>query len=113
MEKGLKLHSPAGSDPVCYAWPLVITNTRDESVEIIDSIRWVCEDFPELTFAFQNIIMKEYDSNCYESMSQLCNKYNKAIDGILQLVSTAGSLSEYFFIELQSLTLMKFEFCIL
>ena len=28
--------------------------------------RWVCEDFPELRFAFQNIIMKEYDSSWYD-----------------------------------------------
>eukprot|EP00794_Sanderia_malayensis_P007997 gene7996-8856_t len=85
MVKELKLHSPAGSDPIYYKWPLIITNTRDEAAEITETIRWVCEDFPELSSAFQNVILKDYDPESFESMTHLCSRYNKAIDGILQL----------------------------
>lgn len=35
MEKALKLHSPAGSEPVYYAWPLVITVCFSGHVSIV------------------------------------------------------------------------------
>ncbi len=34
------------------------------------------------------IMTDDYYCFSYDSMSQLCNRYNKAIDSILQLVST-------------------------
>lgn len=49
--------------------------------------RHVSEDFPELQAAMENNILKDYDTKSYESMKGLCDRYNRAIDSILQLVS--------------------------
>jgi H3 lysine-79-specific histone-lysine N-methyltransferase len=85
MTQELKLHSPAGSDPAVYSWPLPATEGKDGSHEIIDTIRWVCHDVPELKSAMENYVLNEYDTKSYESMKSLCDKYNRAIDSILQL----------------------------
>ncbi|KAH7984896.1 hypothetical protein HPB51_026899 [Rhipicephalus microplus] len=49
------------------------------------SVRWVCEDFPELKAAMENHVLNDYDTKSYESMRTLCDKYNRAIDSFLQL----------------------------
>eukprot|EP00058_Branchiostoma_floridae_P017012 XP_002602500.1 hypothetical protein BRAFLDRAFT_93807 [Branchiostoma floridae] len=61
-------------------------NNRDEALEIIETIRWVCEDFPELKLAMENNVLLDYDTKSYESMKTICDKYNRAIDATLQLV---------------------------
>lgn len=81
----LKLQSPAYGDPIFYKWPLVITKKHDEATEIVDTIRLVCEDFSELKYAVENTMLKDYDPKDYDSMSQLCQRYNKAIRNILSL----------------------------
>lgn len=84
--KLLKLLSPANSDPVTYTWPLVKTlDGRDEASEIIDSIKFVCEDFPELKYAVENSILKGYDPKSYDCMQSICQRYNKGIKNILSL----------------------------
>ncbi|ELT94630.1 hypothetical protein CAPTEDRAFT_225868 [Capitella teleta] len=64
---------------------LCLEEYRDGGNEIIETIRWICEDIPELRLVVENYILKEYDTHNYESMKLVCDKYNKAIDGILQL----------------------------
>ncbi|KAK6180163.1 hypothetical protein SNE40_012359 [Patella caerulea] len=82
----LKLHSPAGAEPAVYNWPIADTEGRDGACEIVDTIRWVCEDFPELKLAMEKTVgINEYDTKSRESMVDLCDRYNRAIDGILQL----------------------------
>ncbi|XP_031549497.1 uncharacterized protein LOC116287026 [Actinia tenebrosa] len=81
----LRLRSPAGSEPLIYKWPLQNRDGRDDASEIVDLIRWVCEDFQELKLAVENIILINFDPSSYESMCKLCERYNRAIDGILQL----------------------------
>ncbi|XP_033737590.1 histone-lysine N-methyltransferase, H3 lysine-79 specific-like isoform X2 [Pecten maximus] len=81
----LKLHSPAGAEAVSYTWPLSNSDGKEGANEIIETIRWVSEDFPELETALDNNILQDYDVKSYESMKQLCDKYNRTIDSILQL----------------------------
>ncbi|XP_064120922.1 histone-lysine N-methyltransferase, H3 lysine-79 specific-like isoform X5 [Macrobrachium nipponense] len=84
----LKLHSPAGVDPIVYHWPLTSgsgADKHDGAYEIVETIRWVCEDIPELKRAMEVNILSDYDTRSYESMRQLCDKYNRTIDSILQL----------------------------
>ncbi|KAK3731060.1 hypothetical protein QZH41_019219 [Actinostola sp. cb2023] len=108
MMQELRLRSPAGSEPLIYTWPLHNRDGRDDATEIVDTVRWVCEDFPELKLAVENYILVNFDSTSssllavilgvffatqhfsilsfsYESMCKLCERYNRAIDGILQL----------------------------
>lgn len=84
----LKLHSPAGVEPIVYHWPLTSgsgADKHDGAYEIVETIRWVCEDIPELKRAMEVNILSDYDTRSYESMRQLCDKYNRTIDSILQL----------------------------
>ncbi|CAH1243369.1 DOT1L [Branchiostoma lanceolatum] len=85
MAMELRLKSPAGAEPAIYHWPLQSDNNRDEALEIIETIRWVCEDFPELKLAMENNVLLDYDTKSYESMRTICDKYNRAIDATLQL----------------------------
>ncbi|XP_042876076.1 histone-lysine N-methyltransferase, H3 lysine-79 specific-like isoform X5 [Penaeus japonicus] len=92
----LKLHSPAGVEPIIFHWPLTSgsgADKHDGAYEIVETIRWVCEDIPELKRAMEVNILSDYDTRSYESMRQLCDKYNRAIDSILQLVSTEKGTS--------------------
>ncbi|XP_072018046.1 LOW QUALITY PROTEIN: uncharacterized protein [Amphiura filiformis] len=82
MAKELRLNSPAGTESAVYSWPLQHTDKSDGAKEIVDTIKWVCGDIPELQLAMKNNVLKDYDPNCYESMSTLCEKYNRAIDVI-------------------------------
>lgn len=82
----LRLHSPAGAEPLVYSWPLQKSDGRDEAAEIVETIRWVCADFPELKLAVENYVLREFEPSSFESMNKLCERYNRAIDGILQLV---------------------------
>uniref|UniRef100_A0A2R5L708 Histone-lysine N-methyltransferase, H3 lysine-79 specific n=1 Tax=Ornithodoros turicata TaxID=34597 RepID=A0A2R5L708_9ACAR len=81
----LRLHSPAGAEPAVYHWPLSTSDKHDGAIEIVETIRWVCEDFPELKLAMENHVLHDYDTKSYESMKTLCDKYNRAIDSVLQL----------------------------
>ncbi|KAG8175660.1 hypothetical protein JTE90_024407 [Oedothorax gibbosus] len=85
MVMELRLHSPCGGEPAIYQWPLTTSDKYDRATEIVDTIRWVCEDFPELKLAMENYVLHDYDTKSYESMKKLCDKFNRAIDSILQL----------------------------
>lgn len=82
----LQLRSPAaGSEPVVYRWPLSATHGKDEAQEIIDTIRWVCREVPELKLPMETYVLVGYDTTSYESMKHVCDRYNRAMEGLLQL----------------------------
>uniref|UniRef100_A0A665WGP7 Histone-lysine N-methyltransferase, H3 lysine-79 specific n=1 Tax=Echeneis naucrates TaxID=173247 RepID=A0A665WGP7_ECHNA len=82
----LKLKSPVGAEPAGYPWPLpVYDKHHDAAHEIIETIRWVCEEIPDLKLAMENYVLIDYDTKSFESMQRLCDKYNRAIDSIHQL----------------------------
>lgn len=49
-------------------------------------MRWVCEDLPDLKLPLENNILCDYDPRDYESMKSLCDRFNRAIDSLVQLV---------------------------
>ncbi|CAH1970031.1 unnamed protein product [Acanthoscelides obtectus] len=84
----LKLHSPAGAEPVLYTWPLTSgrgNDKHDGAIEIVETIRWVCEDLPELKLPLENNILCDYDTRSYDSMKSLCDRFNRAIDSVVAL----------------------------
>lgn len=84
----LKLHSPAGAEPVLYTWPLTSgrgNDKHDGAIEIVETIRWVCEDLPQLKLPLENNILCDYDTKNYDSMKNLCDRFNKAIDSLVAL----------------------------
>eukprot|EP00117_Sycon_ciliatum_P031386 scpid44403/ scgid0941/ Histone-lysine N-methyltransferase, H3 lysine-79 specific; DOT1-like protein; Histone H3-K79 methyltransferase; Lysine N-methyltransferase 4 len=84
----LRLHSPARNvEPVVYAWPLQVNHTVNEATEIVETIKWVCRDFPELWPAMQNHVFHDIDCSSYEKMKALCDKYNRSIDHVKRLWS--------------------------
>jgi H3 lysine-79-specific histone-lysine N-methyltransferase len=86
-ERKLVLHSPASSEIVEYRWPLTRTETWDEAVEIVETIRWVCRDFPDLKLAVEKFILNSFEPTSYDSMKQLCERYNRAVSNIKKLWS--------------------------
>jgi len=87
QQKDLKLNSPAGAEAFRYSWPLQTgsgADKHDGGIDIIDTIRWVCDDLPEIKTSFDDL--NETDTSSYDSMKELCDRYNKAIDSINALV---------------------------
>nr|XP_009932834.1 PREDICTED: histone-lysine N-methyltransferase, H3 lysine-79 specific [Opisthocomus hoazin] len=64
---------------------VVLDKHHDAAHEIIETIRWVCEEIPDLKLAMENYVLIDYDTKSFESMQRLCDKYNRAIDSIHQL----------------------------
>ena len=85
MAQVVSLHSPAGAEAMVYDWPLQHAHGRDDMQEIIDTIRWVGKDFPELQIAIENHVLDNYDRHCFDSMSKLCERYNRAVDSVVKL----------------------------
>jgi [histone H3]-lysine79 N-trimethyltransferase len=86
--KDLKLHSPSDAEPFIYKWPLSVgigPDKHDSGLEIIESVRLVCEDIPEIKSALDDIVFNELDTNNYDDMKTFCDRFNKAIDSIKQL----------------------------
>ncbi|BFZ16793.1 hypothetical protein BsWGS_19831 [Bradybaena similaris] len=89
MTQKLKLHSPVGSDPLILKWPVPTSEGKDGPEEILDTIRLVCDDYPELKTPLETRILKDgedvsnYD---FEQTKAMCERYNKAIDSLRQLV---------------------------
>ncbi|CAG0878947.1 unnamed protein product [Cyprideis torosa] len=82
----LKLHSPASAPAAVFPWPLQQQNGTDGAQCIVSTIQWVCEDFPELKMAMvKNGILNDYDGTSFESMKQLCDRYNRSIDSLKEL----------------------------
>ncbi|KAJ8673459.1 hypothetical protein QAD02_004721 [Eretmocerus hayati] len=84
----LRLHSPAGADPIVYQWPLTSgsgNDRHDGALDIVETMRWVCEDLPDLKLPLKNNVLCNYDTKDFESMKNLCDRFNKAIDTMVQL----------------------------
>ncbi|KAI5635753.1 histone methylation protein DOT1 domain-containing protein [Phthorimaea operculella] len=88
MALDLRLHSPAGAEPVVYTWPLTSghgSDKHDGALEIVETIRWVAEDLPEMKSALEKNILCDYDTHSYESMRALCDRFNRAVDSVVAL----------------------------
>lgn len=81
----LVLHSPANGDPCVYYWPMDEKAKGEGAVEIIETIKWVCDDFPEMKLALDNCILSGCDLKSYESMKIVCDRYNRVIDSVRQM----------------------------
>ncbi|XP_066587626.1 histone-lysine N-methyltransferase, H3 lysine-79 specific [Prorops nasuta] len=84
----LRLHSPAGAEPIVYQWPLTSgsgSDRHDGALDVVETMRWVCEDLPDLKLPLENNILCNYDTRDYESMKSLCDRFNRAIDSLVQL----------------------------
>ncbi|RUS83189.1 hypothetical protein EGW08_009046 [Elysia chlorotica] len=89
MAQKLKLHSPVGAEALIIKWPVATSEGKEGPEEIVDTIRLVCEDFPELSTPLATRILKQGEdisSYDYEQTKSLCDRYNKAIDSLRQLV---------------------------
>ncbi|XP_055640306.1 histone-lysine N-methyltransferase, H3 lysine-79 specific isoform X2 [Toxorhynchites rutilus septentrionalis] len=83
--KELKLQSPAGAEPFLYNWPFSIGGGHDNGIELIENVRWVCEDMPEIKSAIEEINLNEIDTGDYDMMKNLCDRFNRAIDSVAAL----------------------------
>lgn len=86
----LKLNSPAGAEPFVYTWPLQTgsgSDKHDHGIDICDTIKFVCEDMPEIKSAMEDIMFHELDTTDYPAMKAVCDRFNKAIDSVAALVS--------------------------
>lgn len=81
----LNLNSPANGEPCIYHWPMG-NEKVDGALEIIEAIKWVCEDFPEMRLAIDNCILANCDIKSYESMRTVCERFNRVIDSLRQMV---------------------------
>eukprot|EP00092_Neocalanus_flemingeri_P060395 GFUD01072376.1.p1 GENE.GFUD01072376.1~~GFUD01072376.1.p1 ORF type:complete len:1825 (+),score=446.63 GFUD01072376.1:95-5569(+) len=88
--KELALKSIAGAPDVVYPWPLTVgkgncrgaEDEHDQAVEILDSIRWVCEDHPELK-DMMGELLHSYNKTSWESMNKLVTTFNESITNLL------------------------------
>jgi len=89
--KDLVLRSPAGSsDVISFAWPLQIGHGQDKhdnGIDIIDTIKFVCDELPSMSSAFEETNLHQIDTACYKTMTGLVDRFNKAVDSIVALVS--------------------------
>lgn len=89
--KDLVLRSPAGSsEVVTFSWPLQIgtgADKHDNGIDIIDTIKFVCDEMPSISSAFEEINLNHIDTACYKTMTNLVDRFNKAVDSIVALVS--------------------------
>ncbi|KFB36864.1 histone h3 methyltransferase [Anopheles sinensis] len=83
--KELKLQSPAGAEPFLYHWPFSIGTGHDSGIELIENVRWVCEDMPEIKSAIEEIDLNKLDTGDYDAMKNLCDRFNRAIDSVAAL----------------------------
>ncbi|KAL7724225.1 hypothetical protein ACLKA6_007792 [Drosophila palustris] len=87
--KDLVLRSPAGSsDTITFAWPLQIGHGQDKhdnGIDIIDAFKFVCDELPSISSAFEEINLNHIDTACYKNMTNLVDRFNKAVDSIVVL----------------------------
>uniref|UniRef100_A0A6P4E9K6 Histone-lysine N-methyltransferase, H3 lysine-79 specific n=1 Tax=Drosophila rhopaloa TaxID=1041015 RepID=A0A6P4E9K6_DRORH len=87
--KDLVLRSPAGSsDVISFAWPLQIGHGQDKhdnGIDIIDTIKFVCDELPSMSSAFEETNLHQIDTACYKTMTGLVDRFNKAVDSIVAL----------------------------
>jgi len=95
---GLTLKSPAMAEAYTYKWPLGLgrgngnrgsEDKSDEANEIIETIKWVGEDHPEVAEVMGDLL-DDYDGTSYESMKNIVDQYN---NGLTELLNDAKSRS--------------------
>ncbi|XP_074644031.1 uncharacterized protein LOC141900876 isoform X2 [Tubulanus polymorphus] len=88
MVMELRLQSPAGGEPAVFPWPLVSSDGKDGAEEVIDIIRYVCEDVPEIGQVLEDfgVDIDQCDAKSYEGLTDLCDMYNKAVDRYWKVV---------------------------
>ncbi|XP_058821838.1 histone-lysine N-methyltransferase, H3 lysine-79 specific [Topomyia yanbarensis] len=94
--KELKLQSPAGAEPFLYNWPFSIGGGHDHGIELIENVRWVCEDMPEIKSAIEEINLNDLDTGDFDAMKNLCDRFNKAIDSVAALEKGTSLSSQRF-----------------
>lgn len=107
--KKLELHSPVGTDQFDYTWPLIIgtgTDQHDGGADIIDTVRWVCEELPEIKSALEDIVFHEVDTTDYHAMKYFCDRYNKVIDSLVALVCSLDNVIKFLFFFLVSSSML-------
>ncbi|GAB0100031.1 Histone-lysine N-methyltransferase, H3 lysine-79 specific [Sergentomyia squamirostris] len=95
--KSLMLQSPAGGEPLVYSWPLQIgtgADRHDCGIDIVDTIRWVFEDIGRSKEGAEHINYAEVRTTCFDSMTKLCETYNKVIQRIIEEEKRAGKFEE-------------------
>ena len=78
----LRLKSVAGAADMVYPWPLTVgkgsvkkgEDEHDQAVEILDTIRWVCEEHPELR-SMMGELLHSYNKTSWESMHRSGHKH--------------------------------------
>ncbi|XP_043910719.1 histone-lysine N-methyltransferase, H3 lysine-79 specific-like [Protopterus annectens] len=76
----LRLKSPAGAEPAIYPWPLLVYDKHhDAAHEIIETIRWVCEEIPDLKLAMENYVLIDYDTKWIYSRLAFLNHLGFAL----------------------------------
>jgi len=86
-KKVLKLKSVAGAEPMEYRWPLTCgrgnvkgaEDEHDQASEIVESIRWVGVDWPEV-MEDMGSLLKTYDRKDWTCMNRIVDTFNKAVD---------------------------------
>lgn len=87
----IKIHSPVGAGNVSFIWPLDklkeakrAPRRREEKhsigEDIIETIRLISEDLPNLKNALDNNILTDYDPDDYYSVKHVCDRYNRMIN---------------------------------
>lgn len=71
----------------CFNCYFELQDRHDGALDVVETMRWVCEDLPDLKLPLENNILCDYDTRDYESMKNLCDRFNRAIDSLVQLVS--------------------------
>lgn len=102
--KDLVLRSPAGSSEVLtFSWPLQVgsgQDRHDNGIDIIDTIKFVCDELPSISSAFEEINLNHIDTACYKTMTNLVDRFNKAVDSIVALVSRFNNTYLLYFFSL-------------
>lgn len=98
----LKLNSPAGAEPIIYCWPLQSgtgSDKHDSGIDIFETIRWVCDDLPQIKTALEDIPFNDTDTTNFDAMKAICDRFNRAIDSVANLEKgtslTAHRLNKY------------------
>ena len=61
-----------------------VQDKEDEAGEILETIRWVAQDHPEIDKILdENGAIGKYDPYSFEAMESMCIAYNKAVDKTL------------------------------
>ena len=59
----------------------IFQDKEDEAAEILETIRWICADHPEVEETLdKNGAIGKYDPTSFEAMDSLCFAYNKAVE---------------------------------